>query len=384
METKKIKNIPWKLAMRCAFISGEKIKPKNEAESNYLDLLKAKKAKYDAKRAELNKKQKERIEDIKVNADMLTERILESLIQKEETDKKLKKAEEAAKAAAKDKKIKAAEEKRKRKSNIIKNVTIPNAAKIEEVKKQQDFLAEAHAVKRKEIEKRLDEKYKKCEEIEVKTKEQREKRHEEAMKKALSKIHKAGPKTRTTKEQRIEAIKEAKAKGKAKYEAMIAEHKAKGQDPIVKAKREEKTKKEIERQQRIAERRIERKKKLIAVELSQKKKTESDVKRFLESEKARLVRKKAKRAKYTPTKGSAKVEGNVREYHFEVISLNKDKKEVKTFEINQNVDKTQVKGYAEELFKRYKEDKSFFKLVYYDTKSLDSPKILFNKIEEAA
>lgn len=384
METKKIKNIPWKLSMRCAFISGEKIKPKNEAESKYLDLLKAKKAKYDAKRAELNKKQKERIEDIKVNADMLTERILESLIQKEETDKKLKKAEESAKAAAKDKKIKAAEEKRKRKSNIIKNVTIPNAAKIEEVKKQQNFLAEAHAVKRKEIEKRLDEKYKKCEEIKVKTKEEREKRRKEAMKKALSKIHKAGPKTRTTKEQRIEAIKEVKAEGKAKYEAMIAEHKTKGQDPIVKAKREEKAKKEAERQQRIAEHRIERKKKLMAVELAQKKKTESDVKRFLESEKARLARKEAKRAKYTPTKSSTKVEDNVKEYHFEVISLNKDKKEVKTFEINQNIDKTQVKGYAEELFKRYKEDKSFFKLVYYDTKSLASPKILFNKIEEAA
>lgn len=332
METKKIKNIPWKLAMRCAFISGEKIKPKNEEESNYLDLLKAKKAKYDAKIAELNKKQKERIDDIKVNADMLTERILESLIQKEE--------------------------KRKRKAGIIKNVTIPNAAKIEEVKKQQNFLAEAHAVKRKEIEKRLDEKYKKREEIKVKTKEEREKRQKEAMKKALSKIHKTGPKTRTTKEQRIEAIKEAKAEGKAKYEA--------------------------ERQQRIAEHRIERKKKLMAVELSQKKKTESDVKRFLESEKIRLARKEVKRAKYTPTKGNTKVEDNVREYHFEVISLNKDKKEVKTFEINQNVDKTQVKGYAEELFKRYKEDKSFFKLVYYDTKSLNSPKILFNKIEEAA
>lgn len=299
METKKIKNIPWKLSMRCAFISGEKIKPKNEEQSNYLDLLKAKKTKYDAKIAELNKKQKERIDDIKVNADMLTERILESLIQKEETDKKLKKAEESAKAAAKDKKIKAAKEKRKRKSDIIKNVTIPNAAKIEEVKKQQNFLAEAHAVKRKEIEKRLDEKYKKCDDIEVKTKEEREKRRKEAMKKALSKIHKAGPKTRTTKEQRIEAIKEAKAEGKAKYEAMIAEHKAKGQDPIVKAKREEKAKKEAERQQRIAEHRIERKKKLMAVELSQKKKTESDVKRFLESEKIRLARKEAKRAKYS-------------------------------------------------------------------------------------
>lgn len=299
METKKIKNIPWKLSMRCAFISGEKIKPKNEEQSNYLDLLKAKKAKYDAKIAELNKKQKERIDDIKVNADMLTERILESLIQKEETDKKLKKAEESAKAAAKDKKIKAAKEKRKRKSDIIKNVTIPNAAKIEEVKKQQNFLAEAHAVKRKEIEKRLDEKYKKCDDIEVKTKEEREKRRKETMKKALSKIHKAGPKTRTTKEQRIEAIKEAKAEGKAKYEAMIAEHKAKGEDPIVKAKREEKAKKEAERQQRIAEHRIERKKKLMAVELSQKKKTESDVKRFLESEKIRLARKEAKRAKYS-------------------------------------------------------------------------------------
>lgn len=299
METKKIKNIPWKLSMRCAFISGEKIKPKNEEQSNYLDLLKAKKAKYDAKIAELNKKQKERIDDIKVNADMLTERILESLIQKEETDKKLKKAEESAKAAAKDKKIKAAKEKRKRKSDIIKNVTIPNAAKIEEVKKQQNFLAEAHAVKRKEIEKRLDEKYKKCDDIEGKTKEEREKRRKEAMKKALSKIHKAGPKTRTTKEQRIEAIKEAKAEGKAKYEAMIAEHKAKGEDPIVKAKREKKAKKEAERQQRIAEHRIERKKKLMAVELSQKKKTESDVKRFLESEKIRLARKEAKRAKYS-------------------------------------------------------------------------------------
>lgn len=299
METKKIKNIPWKLSMRCAFISGEKIKPKNEEQSNYLDLLKAKKAKYDAKIAELNKKQKERIDDIKVNADMLTERILESLIQKEETDKKLKKAEESAKAAAKDKKIKVAKEKRKRKSDIIKNVTIPNAAKIEEVKKQQNFLAEAHAVKRKEIEKRLDEKYKKCDDIEVKTKEEREKRRKEAMKKALSKIHKAGPKTRTTKEQRIEAIKEAKAEGKAKYEAMIAEHKAKGEDPIVKAKREEKAKKEAERQQRIAEHRIERKKKLMAVELSQKKKTESAVKRFLESEKIRLARKEAKRAKYS-------------------------------------------------------------------------------------
>lgn len=299
METKKTKNIPWKLAMRCAFISGEKIKPKNEEESDYLDLLKAKKAKYDTKIAELNKKQKERIDDIKVNADMLTERILESLIQKEEIDKKLKKAEESAKAAAKDKKIEAAKEKRKRKSDIIKNVTIPNAAKIEEVKKQQNFLAEIHAVKRKEIEKRLDEKYKKYEEIKVKTKEEREKRQKEAMKKALSKIHKAGPKTRTTKEQRIEAIKEAKAEGKAKYEAMIAEHKAKGQDPIVKAKREEKAKKEAERQQRITERRIERKKKLMAVELSQKKKTESDVKRFLESEKIRLARKEAKRAKYS-------------------------------------------------------------------------------------
>lgn len=50
-----------------------------------------------------------------------------------------------------------AEKKRKRKAEL-RNKTIPSPEAIANAKKQQDFLAKAHAAKREEIEARLDEK----------------------------------------------------------------------------------------------------------------------------------------------------------------------------------------------------------------------------------
>lgn len=133
-----IKKIETKLAEKAA-----KAKVKEEMKQTLLkkmsDIMKAKKA------------------AIVSAANDLADRIILRAIEKEEQKKKFDEADKKIKEKVKKDKMAIAEKKRKRKAEL-RNKTIPSPEAIANAKKQQDFLAKAHAAKREEIEARLDEK----------------------------------------------------------------------------------------------------------------------------------------------------------------------------------------------------------------------------------
>lgn len=308
----KFANLDWKMKMRLAVITGAKVKCLNEEQTQYHNLLLEKKKKYEEKLKSLEKKKQDKINEIKLNAEAQVERILDSMIAKEQKDIDLQAAEDRAKEKAKEKieaKIKAKEE---RKSILSKSIPTPEI--IKEHKKQQDFLAKAHAVKLEEIEARLEakaelvekaqeERAKKKEEIKAK---KRKKRGKEEVEQTKIRRRRKRPEERSTKEQRIEAIKEDKKK---RYEAYLKELQLRASEKAAdpKAFEEKKAKrKETERLMQIAERRKARRDKLIAVELKQKEKTRRDLERWKESETRRLAKKAVKAETYL-TKGGKEV-----------------------------------------------------------------------------
>lgn len=336
-ENVKPKNLGWKEQMKLDFINGAKITPQNEEQQKYLDLLKNKEEKHKSYLARVSEKAKEKLASIKINADAQYERILEKAIKVEEQlnsfGEKFAKVKEVVAKKLKE----SAEEKRKKRREAWLNRSIPTPEILEANKKQQEFLAKAHAVKLEEMRARLDAREKELKEHKkVKSEEekqkQRDKRKEKAMKKALTKLHSHDggiDLKHTTKEQRIEAIKDDKAARKAEYLKMVQLHESEvAANPKAAQERKEKRKRtEAERLAMIAERRKERMERKIVVELSQKKKTQNDIKRFIESEKARLVRKEEKRATYL-TKGGIrvpkvknKVEARPNDIPFEKIAM---------------------------------------------------------------
>ena len=320
-ENVKPKNLGWKEQMKLDFINGAKITPQNEEQQKYLDLLKSKEEKHKSYLTKVSEKAKEKLARIKINADAQYERILEKAIKVEEQlnsfGEKFAKVKEVAAKKLKE----SAEEKRKKRREAWLNRSIPTPEILKANKKQQEFLAKAHAVKLEEIQARLDTREKELKDLKVKSKEERDKRKEEAMKKALTKLHShnGGINLKhTTKEQRIEAIKDDKAARKAEYLKMIQLHESEvAANPKAAQERKEKRKRtEAERLAMIAEHRKERMERKIVVELSQKKKTQNDIKRFIESEKARLARKEEKHAKYLVSK--KEIENKNKEYTIEI------------------------------------------------------------------
>lgn len=302
----KLANLDWKMKMRLAVITGAKVKRLNEEQTQYHNLLLEKKKKYEEKLKSLEKKKQDKINEIKLNAEAQVERILDSMIAKEQKDIDLQAAEDRAKEKAKEKieaKIKAKEERRS-----ILSKSIPTLEIIKENKKQQEFLAKAHAEKLEAIQKRAEEKAKIEEEKLQESIERRAERHLKAKERALMQRKNKGPKTRTTKEERIAAVIERKKQGKANYEAELKRQQEQYDLNKIEAdeKRAERKRKETEQLMRIAERRKARRDKLIAVELKQKEKTRRDLERWKESETRRLVKKAIKAETYL-TKGGKEV-----------------------------------------------------------------------------
>lgn len=302
----KFANLDWKMKMRLAVITGAKVKCLNEEQTQYHNLLLEKKKKYEEKLKSLEQKKQDKINEIKLNAEAQVERILDSMIAKEQKDIDLQAAEDRAKEKAKEKieaKIKAKEERR---SMLSKSIPTPEI--IKENKKQQEFLAKAHAEKLEAIQKRAEEKAKKEEEKFQESIERRAERHLKAKERALESRKNKGPKTRTTKEERIAAVIERKKQGKANYEAELKRQQEQYDLNKIEAdkKRAERKRKETERLMRIAERRKARRDKLVAVELKQKEKTRRDLERWKESEARRLAKKAIKAETYL-TKGGKEV-----------------------------------------------------------------------------
>lgn len=302
----KFANLDWKMKMRLAVITGAKVKCLNEEQTQYHNFLLEKKKKYEEKLKSLEKKKQDKINEIKLNAEAQVERILNSMIAKEQKDIDLQAAEDRAKEKAKEKieaKIKAKEERR---SMLSKSIPTPEI--IKENKKQQEFLAKAHAEKLEAIQKRAEEKAKKEEEKLQESIERRAERHLKAKERALESRKNKGPKTHTTKEERIAAVIERKTQGKANYEAELKRQQEQYDLNKIEAdkKRAERKRKETERLMRIAERRKARRDKLIAVELKQKEKTRRDLERWKESEARRLAKKAIKAETYL-TKGGKEV-----------------------------------------------------------------------------
>lgn len=316
----------WKSDVYQALKLGYKVEALNEEQAEYIKKIETKLAEKAAKtkvREEMKQTLLKKMSDIMKAkkaaivsaANNLADRIILRAIEKEEQKKKFDEADKKIKEKVKKDRMAIAEKKRKRKAEL-RNKTIPSPEAIANAKKQQDFLAKAHAAKREEIEARLDEK----ENFMNQSAEEWSKKHEERIKRntelALKRLHHKEIKLkRTTKAERIEAIKAKKEAGKAAFNAEMKRQASEiAADRQGYANRVEKRRRtETERLAMIAERRKLRKDKIFTEHLKQQKIQQLNLKRFIESEKARLARKEEKRAKYLTTGGIKvpKVKSNV-------------------------------------------------------------------------
>jgi hypothetical protein len=316
----------WKSDVYQALKLGYKVEALNEEQAEYIKKIETKLAEKAAKakvKEEMKQTLLKKMSDIMKAkkaaivsaANDLADRIILRAIEKEEQKKKFDEADKKIKEKVKKDKMAIAEKKRKRKAEL-RNKTIPSPEAIANAKKQQDFLAKAHAAKREEIEARLDEK----ENFMNQSAEEWSKKHEERIKRntelALKRLHHKEIKLKcTTKAERIEAIKAKKEAGKAAFNAEMKRQASEiAADRQGYANRVEKRRRtETERLAMIAERRKLRKDKIFTEHLKQQKIQQLNLKRFIESEKARLARKEEKRAKYLTTGGIKvpKVKNNV-------------------------------------------------------------------------
>lgn len=316
----------WKSDVYQALKLGYKVEALNEEQAEYIKKIETKLAEKAAKakvREETKQTLLKKMSDIMKAkkaaivsaANDLADRIILRAIEKEEQKKKFDEADKKIKEKVKKDKMAIAEKKRKRKAEL-RNKTIPSPEAIANAKKQQDFLAKAHAAKREEIEARLNEKEEFMDQSVEEWSKKREERIKHNTELALKRLHHKEIKLkRTTKAERIEAIKAKKEAGKAAFNAEMKRQASEiAADRQGYANRVEKRRRtETERLARIAERRKLRKDKIFTEHLKQQKIQQLNLKRFIESEKARLARKEEKRAKYLTTGGIKvpKVKNNV-------------------------------------------------------------------------
>lgn len=316
----------WKSDVYQALKLGYKVEALNEEQAEYIKKIETKLAEKEAKakvKEEVKQTLLKKMSDIMKAkkaaivsaANDLADRIILRAIEKEEQKKKFDEADKKIKEKVKKDKMAIAEKKRKRKAEL-RNKTIPSPEAIANAKKQQDFLAKAHAAKREEIEARLSEKEEFMDQSVEEWSKKREERIKHNMELALKRLHHKEIKLkRTTKAERIEAIKAKKEAGKAAFNAEMKRQASEiAADRQGYANRVEKRRcTETERLARIAERRKLRKDKIFTEHLKQQKIQQLNLKRFIESEKARLARKEEKRAKYLTTGGIKvpKVKSNV-------------------------------------------------------------------------
>lgn len=316
----------WKSDVYQALKLGYKVEALNEEQAEYIKKIETKLAEKAAKakvKEEVKQTLLKKMSDIMKakkaaivsTANDLADRIILRAIEKEEQKKKFDEADKKIKEKVKKDKMAIAEKKRKRKAEL-RNKTIPSPEAIANAKKQQDFLAKAHAAKREEIEARLNKKEEFMDQSVEEWSKKREERIKHNTELALKRLHHKEIKLkRTTKAERIEAIKAKKEAGKAAFNAEMKRQASEiAADRQGYANRVEKRRRtETERLARIAERRKLRKDKIFTEHLKQQKIQQLNLKRFIESEKARLVRKEEKRAKYLTTGGIKvpKVKNNV-------------------------------------------------------------------------
>ena len=309
----------WKSDVYQALKLGYKVEALNEEQAEYIKKIETKLAEKAAKtkvKEEMKQTLLKKMSDIMkakkaaiISAtNDLADRIILRAIEKEEQKKKFDEADKKIKEKVKKDKMAIAEKKRKRKAEL-RNKTIPSPEAIANAKKQQDFLAKAHVAKREEIEARLNEKEEFMDQSVEEWSKKREERIKHNTELALKRLHHKEIKLkRTTKTERIEAIKAKKEAGKAAFNAEMKRQASEiAADRQGYANRVEKRRRtETERLARIAERRKLRKDKIFTEHLKQQKIQQLNLKRFMESEKARLARKEEKRAKYL-TMGGIKV-----------------------------------------------------------------------------
>lgn len=316
----------WKSDVYQALKLGYKVEALNEEQAEYIKKIETKLAEKEAKakvKEEVKQTLLKKMSDIMKAkkaaivsaANDLADRIILRAIEKEEQKKKFDEADKKIKEKVKKDKMAIAEKKRKRKAEL-RNKTIPSPEAIANAKKQQDFLAKAHAAKREEIEARLNEKEEFMDQSVEEWSKKREERIKHNTELALKRLHHKEIKLkRTTKAERIEAIKAKKEAGKAAFNAEMKRQASEiAADRQGYANRVEKRRRtETERLARIAERRKLRKDKIFTEHLKQQKIQQLNLKRFIESEKARLARKEEKRAKHLTTGGIKvpKVKNNV-------------------------------------------------------------------------
>lgn len=314
----------WKSDVYQALKLGYKVEALNEEQAEYIKKIETKLAEKAAKakvKEEMKQTLLKKMSDIMKAkkaaivsaANDLADRIILRAIEKEEQKKKFDEADKKIKEKVKKDKMAIAEKKRKAE---LRNKTIPSPEAIANAKKQQDFLAKAHAAKREEIEARLNEKEEFMDQSVEEWSKKREERIKHNTELALKRLHHKEIKLkRTTKAERIEAIKAKKEAGKAAFNAEMKRQASEiAADRQGYANRVEKRRRtETERLARIAERRKLRKDKIFTEHLKQQKIQQLNLKRFIESEKARLARKEEKRAKYLTTGGIKvpKVKNNV-------------------------------------------------------------------------
>lgn len=314
-----IESKTWKSDMYQALKLGYKVEALNEEQAEYIKKIETKFAEKAAKakvKEEMKQTLLKKMTDIMKAkkaaiisvANDLADRIILREIEKEEQKKKFDKADKKIKEKVKKDKMAIAEKKREHKAEL-RNKTIPSPEVIANAKKQQDFLAKVHAVKREEIEARIEEKKEFMNQSIEEWNKKREERIKHNTELTLKRLHHKETKLeRTTKAERIEAIKAKKEAGKIAFNAEMqrqaSEIIADRQGYANRVAKRERL--ETERLAMIAERRKLRKDKVFTEHLKQQKIQQLNLKRFIESEKIRLARKEEKRAKYL-TKGGIEI-----------------------------------------------------------------------------
>lgn len=273
----------------------------------YLTLEEAKKA------AEIIKSR------IQTNADNLANRIIDKVISQEEKQAKFAKAEAEAKERAKDTNVTKAKVKKERKQStrvrpkLPASKTIPTAERIALNKENQDKLALAHAVKREEIEAKLD---KKEAFMDMSAKEAEARR--EARKKKWANAHKQdktktvcnAPKAETLRKKALgpDSLRMEYIQFKYEAEKRFKESKV---VPNSKAPEKHKAKREAfikKHPMKLAEHRLDRLQRTQAEEFKTTEKIAKDLAHFKEAQARRDAKKLEVRAKYlTKGKTSPKV-----------------------------------------------------------------------------
>lgn len=185
------------------------------------------------------------------------------------------------------------------------------------------------------------------------------------------------------KEQKRALAAEAKKRGLEGYLAEMRRQQSEREADIKASdkRKEERKRYEKERLERLAEKRKNRKDRLIANDLKQANKIMLEIERFKRAEELRKAKKKAKYAKYHHVKQcSDKGNNRVLEYSVNLFKINKSKEFVKTLTMHQKIKPSEVNIVGKAMLEKLtKNENTFCKLVLQSVDDMRT-RIFYKKV----